>query len=132
MADKYKDLSFAIFVAFILTFTIARLVVKYFPGLHLETHGTHIHHYTYGIILLAISGYIAIVTKGVVSRWVAIIFGAGLALAVDEAGIWLNLTNSYYNDTSEDALILVSALLFIAIYFLEFWIKLTHILVRRK
>ena len=60
----------------------------------------------------------------------AIMFGAGLALAVDETGMWLHLTNRYYNDTSEDAIVLVTALLISGVYFRDFWAKLVRAIVK--
>ena len=125
LVKKFKHQTFWILSAFIPTFLIARLTVNFAPGVFLQVKGNHVHHFAYGFILLAISGYIAIV-RPLKSIWIAILFGIGLALSVDEAGMWLHLTNYYYNDTSEDAIILVSAILINIVYLRAFWIGLTR------
>ena len=130
IANKYKDQSFWILCAFIPTFIVARLLVHVYPGLFLHVGQHHIHHFTYGIVLLAISGYLGIIRKGRSPIWLAVLYGIGLALAVDETGMWLRLTNHYYNDTSEDAIILVIALLINGVYFRDFWAKLIKSIVK--
>lgn len=122
--SKYKDQSFWILASFIPTFIGARLLVHEFPRLFLQVGEQHIHHFTYGILLLAISGFLAVTRTGRSPIWLAIMFGVGLALAVDETGMWLHLTNHYYNDTSEDAVVVVIALLINFVYFREFWTKI--------
>ncbi len=124
LVKKYKDQHFWILGAFIPTFLAARLLAHYFPHLFLQTHGQHVHHFTYGIVLLAVSGYLAIVKKNKSPAWLAIVFGIGLALAVDETGMWLHLTNQYYNETSENSLILAIAFLINIVYFRHFWMGL--------
>ncbi len=118
---RSRDQQFWILSAFIPTFLIARLIVYLFPHLHLEADGSHIHHFAYGFILLAITGFIAIVRDAPASRWVAMVYGVGLGLAVDEAGIWLRLQPTYYSRQSYDAIVLVSAILINATYFASFW-----------
>ncbi len=124
LVKKYKDQHFWILGAFIPTFLVARLLVHYSPRIFLQVHGQHVHHFTYGIALLAISGYLAIVRKTKSPAWLAAVFGVGLALAVDETGMWLHLTDRYYNDTSENSLILAIAFLINVVYFREFWVRL--------
>lgn len=99
-------------------------MVRWDPQFFLQVGGNHVHHFAYGFILLAISGYLAIVRPKRSPPWNAALFGVGLALSVDEAGMWLHLTNQYYNETSENAVVLVAALLINLVYFREFWIKL--------
>lgn len=121
LVDKYKDQHFWILSAFIPTFVIARLFVHNYPHLFLQTHGHHVHHFTYGVVILAVSGYLAIVRKGKPPIWLAILFGIGLGLAIDEIGMWLHLTDHYYNETSENALIITTAFLINIVYFRQFW-----------
>lgn len=128
IVNKYKSQSFWILGAFIPTFLLARLTVRLLPDIFLSVNGNHVHHFTYGIILLAIAGYIAVTKPTLNTPWLAILFGIGLALAVDETGMWLHLTNVYYNDTSEDAVIVVGAILINLVYFGEFWMRLLKLL----
>ena len=124
LVKKYKDQHFWILSAFISTFLIARLMVQFLPQTFLQVHNQHVHHFTYGFVLLAISGYLAIVRKSKSPAWLAVMFGIGLALAVDETGMWLHLTDQYYNDTSENSLILAIAFLINVVYFRQFWLRL--------
>ncbi len=123
LVNKYKDQHFWILGTFIPTFLVSRLLVHSSPRIFLQVHNQHVHHFTYGIVILAVSGYLAIVRKGKSPAWLAAVFGVGLALAVDETGMWLHLTDRYYNDTSENALILVIAFLINVVYFREFWAR---------
>lgn len=127
LVKKYKDQHFWILSSFIPTFLITRLMVHYFPHLFLQAHGQHVHHFTYGIVILAISGYMAIVRTNKSPAWLAALFGVGLALAVDETGMWLHLTNQYYNETSENSLILAIAFLINIVYFRQFWLRLIRV-----
>lgn len=129
LVKKYKDQHFWILGTFIPTFLAARLLVHNYPRIFLQVHGQHVHHFAYGIVLLAVSGYLAIVRKSKSPAWLAAIFGVGLALAVDETGMWLHLTNQYYNETSENSLILAIALLINIVYFRQFWLKLIKAIV---
>jgi hypothetical protein len=128
---RSRDQQFWILSAFIPTFCIARLIVYLFPNLHLQAGGSHIHHFTYGFVLLAITGFIAIVQDKPASRWLAMVYGLGLALAVDEVGIWLRLqAGGYYSRQSYDAVVLVAAVLISATYFASFWQAVARTLIR--
>ncbi|HEX5447951.1 MAG TPA: hypothetical protein VFW90_01995 [Candidatus Saccharimonadales bacterium] len=124
VVKRYKHLDFWILSAFIPTFIAARLVVHIFPGMFFQIGGHHVHHFAYGFILLAVSGYVGLSQRGQSPPWVAALFGVGLALALDEAGMWLNLTDRYYNEVSEDIIIVTMAVLINLVYFKDFWITL--------
>ncbi|GAC1391837.1 MAG: hypothetical protein NVSMB46_05810 [Candidatus Saccharimonadales bacterium] len=127
---KYKDHNFWILATFVPTLIIARLVVFIFPQTHFHVHKLHIHHFAYGILLLGISGYIAITRRERAPFWLAAIYGVGLGLAVDETGIWVRLNDHYYTRQSYDAIFIVLALLINAVYFRHFWLAVLHIFVR--
>jgi len=59
----------------------------------------HIHHYVWGFLLGFAAGgtAIAVHTPGV-DRWMAIPFGAGAALVVDEAALLLELEDVYWSE----------------------------------
>ncbi len=130
LVKKYKDQHFWILFTFIPTFVIARLMVRLDPNIFLQAHGQHVHHFTYGFLILAVTGYLSIVRKDKPPIWLAMLFGIGLALAVDETGMWLHLTDHYYNETSENALIITSAFLVSVVYFRQFWLALVREIVK--
>src|SRR6185437_11435659 len=93
-----RQIPFWILAAFLPTFLISRLIVDTSPHLYLSVKGTHVHHLTYGIIVLAVTGFISLVWPHVPRRSLAAAYGIGLALAFDEFGMWLHLTTNYNLD----------------------------------
>src|SRR5947208_10296588 len=89
---KTKIPALGIGFAFILTAIGARIFSWYFPWIHWEpVPGVHIHHYVYGIFILAIAGYLAMIFKGPrATSWIALLYGLGIGLTFDEFGMWLN------------------------------------------
>ncbi len=106
IVDTGRQPEFLFFVAFLITFgfirTSAHLIraqVKWWPG-NVEVGGTHIHHLVWGIGLMMISGYVG-VTIAPPSPWheiVAILFGVGMGLALDEFALWLDLEDVYWSE----------------------------------
>ncbi|HEY2381626.1 MAG TPA: hypothetical protein VGK48_10660 [Terriglobia bacterium] len=76
-------------VAFTLTVLSARIVSLVDPGFHFNVNGIHIHHYVYGIFILAIAGYLALIFRGDGARpWIAMLYGLGIGFTFDEFGMW--------------------------------------------
>src|SRR5947209_16598778 len=89
---KSKAPAAGIAAAFILTAAGARLFSVVLPRVHWEpVPGMHIHHYVYGIFILTIAGYLALIFKGErATLWIALLYGLGVGLTFDEFGMWLN------------------------------------------
>jgi len=129
-----KETHFLILLAFVCSFGfirgsahMIRAQVSWWPG-NVETKGgTHVHHLVWGILLLLSMGYLGISTD-LGSPWfefVAIAFGIGMGLTMDEFALWLNLQDVYWSDKgrqSIDAVVVTTGLLVIALLGLEFWI----------
>jgi hypothetical protein len=67
--------------------------------------GLHIHHLFWGILLLMITGFIALATRA--PAWhlrVAIVFGLALALTLDEFALWLRLADVYWSPEGIESL----------------------------
>jgi hypothetical protein len=101
IVDTGRQAEFLFFVSFLLSFgfirTSAHMIraqVSWWPG-NVEVGGTHIHHLVWGILLVLISGYVGVaVAPG--SPWheiVAVIFGFGTGLTLDEFALWLYLSD---------------------------------------
>ncbi|MBW4061171.1 hypothetical protein HJC99_01190 [Candidatus Saccharibacteria bacterium] len=112
-----REVTFWILVTFLPTFGIARFVVHTDPTLYFNYHGTHVHHFTYGIVLLTIAGYAGLVVPQRTKPYVAALYGIGLALAFDEFVIWLHLNATYNSDGSTDAVVLITIFLVGVVYF---------------
>jgi thiol:disulfide interchange protein len=89
---KSKTPAAGIAAAFILTAVGARVFSMVLPWVHWEpVPGMHIHHYVYGIFILAIAGYLAMIFKGNhATSWIALLYGLGIGLTFDEFGMWLS------------------------------------------
>jgi len=94
----YVSLAFPTLFAFILTFTGSRLIgylVTYGimpPVYYQPSPGLHVHHFTYGVFILFLAGYLGLSVKQARAKfWVAMLLGFGLGLAMDEFGMWLKL-----------------------------------------
>jgi hypothetical protein len=131
-----KEAHFLLLLAFICSFgfirTSAHMIraqVSWWPG-NVETKGgTHIHHLVWGILLLLVSGYVGITVEPG-SPWrelVAVAFGIGMGLTLDEFALWLNLEDVYWSEKgreSIDAVVVAVSLLTITLLGLSFWIDL--------
>src|SRR3990167_7367729 len=82
----YVAILFPITYSFLLTFAGARIFSHFIPQFYIEwVPGLRVHHYTYGFFILAAAGYLALVHHGPkVNYWIAMLFGMGLGLAMDE------------------------------------------------
>ena len=112
IVDTGRQPEFLFFVAFLVTFgfirTSAHMIraqVRWWPG-NVEVGGTHIHHLVWGIVTLMITGYIG-VTIAPPSPWheiIAVFFGIGMGLALDEFALWLDLKDVYWSEQGRDSI----------------------------
>ena len=132
--DADKEYHFLILVSFLVSWGFIRMSthmiraqVSWWPG-NVETKGgTHIHHMFWGILLLLSMGYIGLsFTLG--APWIELVavgFGIGMGLTLDEFALWLNLEDVYWapkGRQSIDAVIATTALLVITLIGAQFWI----------
>ncbi len=69
----------------------------WWPVGNVEVRGRHIHHFVPGILLAFGSGAAALLTSNeVLERQLAIPFGAGMGLTLDEAALLLDLRDVYW------------------------------------
>lgn len=115
VANRVRQIPFWVLVGFLPTFIAARLIVHNMPGLFLEVRHVHIHHFAYGIFVLAIVGFISLVST-IPSRILAVFYGVGLALAFDEIGMWVQLTDNYNIEQSEDVMVAILVFLVFLTY----------------
>lgn len=114
--------------AFIRTSThMIRAQVSWWPG-NVEVGGTHIHHLVWGILTLMIAGWIAIaVDPGSPGReLLAVAFGIGTGLTLDEFALWLELEDVYWSEEgrkSIDAVIIAAILAGFGVLGLTIWVE---------
>ena len=107
-----------VLVAFLITFTFLRILIYQIvdhrlPDMFVYIGGTHIHHLNLGIFLLSFVGAYLLFgrPKEQKAKWVAVLYGIGLALTFDEFGMWLHLGGGYWQRASFDAVTVVAGFL---------------------
>jgi hypothetical protein len=136
IVDTGREPHFLFFVSFLLTFAfirtsahMIRAQVSWWPG-NVSVGGTHIHHLVWGILLLLVCGYIA-VSIDPQSPWrevIAVFFGIGTGLTLDEFALWLDLKDVYWSREgrkSIDAVIIAGAVSGLLLISLRGWIDVT-------
>ena len=130
-----KEQAFWVLVAFLVTFIIVRIITHAIragrgPFKNISVGGTHLHHLVPGIILLLITGYLANAVEARAGRTtVAIFFGIGAALTLDEFALWLHLKDVYWQKAgrrSIDAVIVFATLAGLFVLGFGFWRDLIH------
>lgn len=131
IATHERATTFIVLISFLSTFIIARLIVylidaQVLPDLYLFIGQTHIHHLNYGIFLLSLSGYLALVLPHRARTWhfLAFLFGIGLGLTFDEFALWLFLQNDYYARASYEAIVVIALILLNIVYFSNLWARI--------
>jgi hypothetical protein len=133
-----KEIHFLILISFLASFGfirtsayMIRAQVSWWPG-NVETKGgLHIHHLVWGILTLMITGYLGLALNPD-SPWrelVAILFGIGMGLTLDEFALWLHLQDVYWTKQgrqSVDAVIIAGCLLLMTLVSLQFWIDVAE------
>lgn len=113
----YLVLMFPITVAFLLTFVLSRVVSYFVPWLYLlDVGGQRVHHFAYGILVLAAAGYLALTFSSSRAKYlISLFYGFGLGLAFDEFGMWLRLRDDDPIRWSYDGLLTVIGAFFFII-----------------
>jgi hypothetical protein len=111
MKEKIQEkpnLSILAMISFIASFTIARTFTALNPDTVLISGNYHIHHFWYGIAMLAIGGWLGIsYTNERTDRLAAILFGAGGGLIGDEVGLLLTFSvHAYWAEISYTLIII--------------------------
>jgi hypothetical protein len=137
LPDRPHRRMFLASISFFITFLAVRLLVASIqhhigPFQYVTMGGTHIHHLVWGILILLGVGYCYLSEVGSLptpssifaSRLVAILYGVGAALTLDEFALWLNLANVYWSRQgreSIDAVVLFGSLLAIGSWGAPLW-----------
>jgi hypothetical protein len=131
LSDPRQERLFLGNIGFLTAFTTVRGITHAIragrgPFRNIEPGGRHIHHMTFGILGLLLTGYAwnAQVGLGVdpARRWSsrasAVGYGMASALTLDEFALWLNLQDDYWTKQgreSIDAVVIFGSLLFLAL-----------------
>jgi hypothetical protein len=129
--DAGKQPQLLMLMSFLITFSLVRVLVHRIRSGHsrihnLERGGLHVHHLVWGILLLLVTGFFSIAFE---PGWpwrpaLAICFGIGAALTLDEFALWLNLRDVYWakqGRESVDAVIVATSLASVLLISNAFW-----------
>jgi hypothetical protein len=136
-----KEPAFLLTLAFLATFGIVRLITysihhQRLPFFHNVTtkSGLHVHHMVPGMLLVLASGYLGLVlTSHRPIDVLAIVFGIGAALVLDEFALLLRLADVYWEPEgreSIDAVVLASGIAILYLLGLDFWPHLLQAILR--
>ena len=118
-APERANALFNLLASFVGTFAAARGVTyvlrgrsTFGPLRNMHVEGRHIHHFVPGIVLAFAAGAIAILTDNEeIEPTLALFFGAGMGLTLDESALLLELEDVYW---SEEGLLSVQITLAVA------------------
>jgi hypothetical protein len=127
-----KEPAFLLTLAFLITFGLVRFITYSIrtERLHLFRNvttkgGLHVHHMVPGMLLVLASGYLGLVLPGNGAvPLLAILFGIGAALVLDEFALWLRLADVYWEPQgreSIDAVVLAAGVCLLYLLGLDFW-----------
>jgi hypothetical protein len=129
--SRREEIPFIVFLSFLLSFAFSRLYVyvtdhdimnMVWLNDYVSIRGIHIHHFVFGIIILAVIAYIALNDiRPVVHRRLAVLYGISLGLIFDEFALWLRLKDDYQARLTYDAVVTISLVFLNIIYFPGFW-----------
>jgi CRP-like cAMP-binding protein len=133
VADQGAEPPFWMIIGFGLGLAGSRITVHMILKYHLEKHlfalvagsdpnPVHIHHFNYGLILVAVTGLVSLSPYGRRSlRALALFFGLGCALVFDEFALFWNLNPDYSQGLSLMSAAIAAVVLVQIAYFRRFW-----------
>jgi hypothetical protein len=117
--DQGKEPMLLLFIAFLVTFFLTRLytrLARAYGWGSASAGGVHMHHMVPGVVLMAVCGVLGFSTiyeNGVAAGILAIGFGVGAALTLDEFAMIFHVRDVYWSEegrTSVDAMLMGVAL----------------------
>jgi hypothetical protein len=138
IVDAGRQSQMLVLISFLLTFTLVRLITHAirddrFRGVfrNVQTSsGLHIHHLVIGILLLLVTGYISAgVDPDEHTGALAVLFGIGAALTLDEFALWLRLQDVYWTRqgrASIDAVVIAATIVALGVLGGPFWVAVVQ------
>ncbi len=112
----YAYYAFPALVSLLITFALIRTFALLFPASGLIVNGVHVHHFTAGIFILMIVGYLALwVDSWKLKYNLALAYGVGTGFILDEFYVWLRLDASPITHAQYSAIVIGATLLLIII-----------------
>jgi hypothetical protein len=107
-------------ISFLASFIVTRTFTSFYPNVIIISGGLHIHHFWYGIVLLAVGGWLGIsFNQKEIDMGAAIVYGIGGGLIVDEVGLLLTF-GDYWSNLTWAILIVLLSFAFLLILFYRY------------
>jgi hypothetical protein len=105
-APAQENALFNLFASFVVSLVLSRAIAFGLRGRHrvgpfrnVRVNNRHIHHFVPGIVLAFVAGGIAIVTRDErLEPKLALLFGTGMGMTMDEAALLLELDDVYWTE----------------------------------
>jgi hypothetical protein len=142
IVDEGKQAQMLVLASFLVTFTIVRLITHAIRAGKLRhvfrnvqtSGGLHLHHLVIGILLLIGTGYVSVaIQPDGYGGLLAVLFGIGTALTLDEFALWLRLKDVYWareGRASVDAVVVMASIITLGLIGVRFWLELGRLIVR--
>jgi hypothetical protein len=130
IVESGKQPQLLLLTSFLLTFLCVRILAygvrtgRLAVARDVVVGGVHIHHFVWGISLLLVSGYLAVALASPPRGPIALLFGCGAALTLDEFALWLHLEDVYWSEPgrrSIGAVVLATTVLALTLLNLQVW-----------
>ncbi len=140
IVDDGKQAQMLVLASFLVTFTIVRLITHAIRAgklrrvfRNVETSGgLHLHHLVIGILLLIGTGYVSVgIHPTEYGGLLAVLFGIGAALTLDEFALWLRLKDVYWareGRASVDAVVIMASIITLGLIGIRFWLELGRLI----
>jgi len=79
--------------------------ISWWPG-SISTGGVHVHHLVFGIVIMMLVGFLEFAFEPT-NPWLSILavsFGVGVGLTLDEFALWLHLQDVYWSDEGRQSI----------------------------
>src|SRR3989441_946256 len=123
-------LTFIATLAFVVSFFGSRLFATLFPTTVVMQGGIHLHHFWYGLALIAVAGWMGIAWRNErLYRLYAVLYGLGAGFVGDEVGLLLTF-NNHQSELTYLFFITAISFVIIATLFLRYRAQLREELVK--
>lgn len=116
VTDSKRLSQILILLSFLFTFAIARTVTNLQKSGEIPNGILPFHHLVPGIFLIIFSGYVGLSFWATdrIRHFMAVLFGVGAALTIDEFALWLYLKDVYWLEQGRDS---IDAIIYAVIIF---------------
>ncbi len=91
----YAYYAFPALLMMLITFGVIRTLIDINPNVALMINGLHVHHFSEGIFILMITGYLSLWLQEPEEKYIlALAYGSGVGFVLDEFYMWLKLDPS--------------------------------------